>query len=40
MSVCCDRCSERSHNLEDYENFGSDCILCHACANEVRIEQR
>jgi len=43
MSVSCDRCSERSKRLEDYENVGIDAytllILCHACAKEIENEK-
>lgn len=38
MSVSCDRCSERSKRLSDYENgtgVFSGVVLCHACAREV-----
>jgi hypothetical protein len=38
MSVSCDRCSERSKRLSDYENYpeaGGELVLCHACANEI-----
>ena len=38
MSVSCDRCSERSKRLSDYENYpagGGSLILCHACAEEI-----
>ena len=38
MSVSCDRCSERTHNLNCYENMGV-LVLCHACADEVRNEK-
>ena len=42
MSVSCDRCSERSHRLCDYENYpegGGMLVLCHACADEIRNEK-
>ena len=38
MSVSCDRCSERSKRLVDYENYpfgGGALVLCHACMKEV-----
>jgi len=38
MTVYCDRCSESSKNLADYENgegIFSSVVLCHACAKEV-----
>ena len=42
MTVYCDRCSEASKNLADYENgegIFSSVVLCHACAGEVRNEK-
>jgi len=38
MSVNCDRCSFKGHNLVAYENIGV-LVLCHECAEEVRSEK-
>jgi hypothetical protein len=43
MSVSCDRCSEHSSRLDEYENIpecgGGFLVLCHACADECRDEK-
>lgn len=39
MSVSCDRCSERSQRLSDYENYPGMGVVCHACAIEMRNEK-